>query len=342
MKTWLCGMCVVSLVISILLSACNNISERPQVVVVYTSVDQPFSEPILKAFQEQSGINVQAIYDVEAAKTSGLVNRLLAEKDRPKADVFWNSEIIQTIRLQEADVLQPYISSEARDIPEVFRHPAGYWSGNAVRARVILVNTDLVEDVEEIDSMEDLIDPRWSGEMIGIAYPLFGTTATHAAALYAELGREDARAYFEELVDHGVQVVDGNSVVRDMVANGSLAFGFTDTDDACGALIKGAPVAIIFPDQNDLGTLVIPSTVALIHGAPNPDQGKALIDFLLSTETEQDLIDSDFSHIPLHADIRVSSSCISDLEIHAMDVDFNRVFRYFDVAQTELKEVFLR
>ena len=59
-------------------------------VVIYTSVDQVFSEPILNGFEKAKGIKVKAVYDVEASKTAGLVNRLIAEKDRPKCDVFWN------------------------------------------------------------------------------------------------------------------------------------------------------------------------------------------------------------------------------------------------------------
>ncbi len=71
--------------------SCNRAGVKE--VVVYTSVDQIFSEPILTDFERETGIRVRAVYDVEASKTTGLVNRLLAEKDRPKADVFWNSEM---------------------------------------------------------------------------------------------------------------------------------------------------------------------------------------------------------------------------------------------------------
>ena len=70
-----------------------------QQVVVYTSVDQNFAEPILAEFEAASGIDVQPVFDVEAAKTTGLVNRIIAEKDRPQADVWWSGECAQTIDL---------------------------------------------------------------------------------------------------------------------------------------------------------------------------------------------------------------------------------------------------
>ena len=65
-------------------------------VVVYTSWDKPHARLVLAEFERQTGIEVRAVYDTEAAKTAGLVNRLIAEQDNPVADVFWNSELVQT------------------------------------------------------------------------------------------------------------------------------------------------------------------------------------------------------------------------------------------------------
>ena len=53
-------------------------------------------------------------------------------------------------------------------------------------------------------------------------------------------------------------------------------------DDANEALKAGAPVEVVYPDQDDLGTLVMPTSVVLIRGGPNPDEGRGLIDYLLS------------------------------------------------------------
>jgi iron(III) transport system substrate-binding protein len=311
-------------------------------VVLYTSVDQPFAEPILKQFEQASGIEVQAVYDVEAAKTTGLVNRLIAEKDSPRADVFWNSEIIQTILLQEEAVLDAYQSPNAAAIPATCREPQGYWTGVTARARVLIVNVERVPHPEALDSLDDLLDPAWLGEEVGIAYPLFGTTATHAAALYQVLGAEEARDYFQQLADRGVRVVDGNSVVRDLVVSGQLAFGLTDSDDACVALRRGAPIAINPVGQGDLGILVIPSTVALVAGAPHPAEGRALIDYLLTHEVEQALLDADFGHIPLHEGLESAEPCLSTAGIRIMDVDYVQVYRHFEAVKEDMREVFLR
>ena len=174
-----------------------------------------------------------------------------------------------------------------------FVDPEGYWAGIAGRARVILVNTDLLSPEEYPESIYDLLDPRWPAEQVGIAYPMFGTTSTHAAALYAYLGEDKARAFFEGLAERGVKVVDGNSVAKDLVAAGRLAFAMTDTDDACAAIKAGRPVTAVVPDQGDggMGTLVIPNTIALVRGAPHPQEAQALIDYLDEDDTPSGGID---------------------------------------------------
>lgn len=323
-----------------LLSACVP---RTEVVVVYTSVDQVFSEPILKGFEQETGIKVLSVYDVEAAKTTGLVNRLIAEKSHPVADVFWSGEFAQTIILQEEGVLAPYVPPAADDVPAVYCDVDGYWTGFAGRARVFLVNTDLVSNDRMPDSLEDMLDPSWPAQQIGIAYPLFGTTATHAAALYAHWGASEARLFFEKLAERGIRVVDGNAVVRDMVVDGRLAFGLTDTDDACSAVEAGQPVRIILPDQGDgqLGTLIIPNTVALIEGAPNLANGKRLIDYLHTDAVAAELMASGWSHVDLHSGATVAA-CLEGQSIRGMAVSLGSVYDQMQLSKEELTAIFVR
>lgn len=324
----------------LLTAAC--IADR-DAVVVYSSVDQVFSEPILTRFEEVSGIEVRAVYDVEAAKTTGLVTRLIAERDNPQADVFWNGEFAQTVRLAEEGVLASYRPANAEAVPPAYRDPDGAWTGFGGRGRVLLVNTDLVADAAMPRSIHDLADPARPGDRIGIAYPLFGTTATHAAALYAHWGPEAARDYFASLAESGVRVVDGNSVVRDMVVDGRLDVGLTDTDDACTAVENGAPVRIVIPDQGrgEIGTLIIPNTVALIAGGPNPDPGKRLIDFLLSEAVAAAMIESGWSHVVLGSS-ETTPACLEGVAIRGMDVPLADVVAHMEAARTDMTEIFVR
>ena len=312
-------------------------------VVVYTSVDQVYAEPVLLSFQEKSGIRVRAVYDVEAAKTTGLVNRIIAEKGRAGADVFWNGEVAQTLLLQERGLLDPYRSPSADGIPAQFRDPEGHWTGFGGRARVILVNTRGLAAGQEPDSILDLADLDIPSERIGIAYPLFGTTATQAAALYASLGPGEARAIYQALADRHVRVVDGNSVVRDLVAAGDLWAGLTDSDDACGAVERGAPVRIIIPDQEEggMGTLVIPNTVALVRGGAHPDEGRALLDYLVSSGVEEDLVRRGWFQVALRP-TATAPGCLPEGSIRGMNVTFPEIAGQQELARMELAEVFIR
>src|SRR3972149_2033180 len=88
-------------------------------VVVYTSEDKIFSEPVLQAFGKKTGIKVRTIYDTEETKSTGLVNRLIAEKDNPQADVFWSGDPVRPALLEFKSIITPYVSSTSSDIPKM-------------------------------------------------------------------------------------------------------------------------------------------------------------------------------------------------------------------------------
>jgi ABC-type thiamine transport system substrate-binding protein len=82
-------------------------------VVVYVSHDQVFSEPILKDFEKETGIKVRAVYDTEETKSTGAMNRLIAEKNNPQADVYWANEPVRAEVLRQQGIAAPYTSPNA-------------------------------------------------------------------------------------------------------------------------------------------------------------------------------------------------------------------------------------
>ncbi|UCE98684.1 MAG: extracellular solute-binding protein [Planctomycetota bacterium] len=315
--------------------------EPVQEVVIYTSLDKVFSQPILETFEKKTGIKVLAVYDSEATKTTGLVNRLIAEKASPQADVFWNSETGRTIVLKQKGILAKYISPSASDIPPQFKDPEGYWTGFAARCRILIYNTDLLKNEVLPKSIFELTRPKWKSK-VALAYPLFGTTATHAASLFANLGDEKAKKYFEALKANDVMITDGNASSRDRVADGTLSIGFTDTDDAFVAIKQGKPVDIIWPDKESIGTLLIPNTVALINGGPNPAAGKKLIDFLLGPDVEEMLAHSDSGQIPLRVFIKHPAHVPTLDKIKAMKVDYEKIAELMEPSGKFLQKLFIR
>lgn len=263
-------------------------------VVVYVSVDRQAAEPILQRFERETGIRVRALYDAEVAKTTGLVNRLLAEAAHPQCDVFWNNELVQTLLLAERGLCQPYQPRAAESIPAGYRDRNGLWTGVALRARVIVYNTRHVPADQAPRRLADLADRRWEGRF-AIANPQFGTTRMHVAAIFAVLGEESAKDLLTSWIDNRVRVVDGNAMVKNLVARAdgstaSMLVGLTDTDDVLAGQAAGEPVAYVYPDAEGMGTLVIPATVMLLTGAPHPAEGQRLIDYLTSPEVEHELV----------------------------------------------------
>jgi iron(III) transport system substrate-binding protein len=175
----------------------------------------------------------------------------------------------------------------------------------------------------------------------GMAYPLFGTSATHAAALWAHWGPEKTAAFYRTLKESGVRVVDGNSVVRDLVVSGELLAGLTDSDDACEAVARGAKVRLVVPDQDGEGTLLIPGTVALIRGGPDRENARRLADFLTSAEAERMLIASGFVQVSLRPGGPVAP-CLAGREIKTLPVDLERVRQSLEPSRAAMTGIFLR
>ena len=120
------------LLICLLLAGCWR-STGPE-VVVYTSLDSEFSRPVLQRFAAASDVAVLPKFDVESTKTVGLAEAIIAEKDRPRCDVFWNNEILHTLRLKRLGLLEAYQPPIADQYPAAYRDPEGYWHGFAARA----------------------------------------------------------------------------------------------------------------------------------------------------------------------------------------------------------------
>jgi len=310
-------------------------------VVVYTALDRDFSEPIFKAYQATNNIEIRPKFDIESTKTVGLTQAILAEADRPRCDLFWNNEILNTLRLKQKGLLQRFDPPNAADLPDTFRDPDGMWYGFAARARILLVNTNLVPEAQRPTSIHDLANPAWKGK-IGFAKPLFGTTATHAACLFSVWGDDKAKAFFRSLKANDAQVLSGNKQVALAVGAGALAIGWTDTDDAMEEIAAGHPVVLIYPDRNpdQMGTLFIPNTIALIKGAPHPEAAKALANHLLSPEVESELAKGPSAQIPLNRKTETPARVETPKTVKPMEIDFNKAAEVWDRAAAFLADEF--
>lgn len=329
-----------SLISGLLVGGCIKSSDNE--VVVYAALDKEFSQPILQDLEREMEIRILPKYDQESNKTVGLVNEIIQNQNRPRCDVFWNNEVMHTLRLHRMGLLDVYLSPSAADFPKEFVSSDKTWHGFAARARVLIINTDLIPDPSDYPtSIFDLSDVRWKGKC-SMAKPFFGTTATHTAVLYQVMGADKAEKLLTDIAKNA-GLEGGNKTVATKVASGIYAWGLTDTDDAIIEIEKGQPVAVVFPDQAEeqMGTLFIPNALAIIKNGPNPGNARLLVDRLLMPDIEERLARGPSAQIPLNPNVSVSSRVMpADQRIKFLEVDFQQAAENWEIISNQLKSIF--
>ena len=297
------------------LAGCQRDGDQAQstndVVTVYCSVDEGFARQILDRYAAKTGVDVQAVFDSEAGKTTGLVNRIIheAEAGRPRADVFWSSELFNTILLARRGLLAKYDTSAASDIPSRYRDPGRRWTALAVRGRVVAFRADSLDSAPLPTKWEDLALPEFAPRT-AFANPLFGTTRGHVAAMFALWGPERGKAFLTGLRENGAEVVDGNSTAVRRLLSGGCAIAATDTDDVWVAQRReakstgGVSIDLRYLDMGDGGTLLIPCSVAVVEGGPHAMAARRLVDYLVSAEVERALARSGSRNVPVRKSLR--------------------------------------
>lgn len=239
-------------------------------VIAYCAQDQVYAEPVFAGFKNSVGVPVRPVFDSEAVKTTGLANRLLAERSNPQCDVFWGNEEMRTRQLAAEGV---------------FRETNG-WAAFGYRSRRVVINTNLLSLSSAPRSLMDLTNAAWRGK-VAFAFPQFGTTATHFHALRQLWGQNAWSAWCRAMAANKPFVVDGNSVVVKLVGKGEAALGLTDSDDICAGQREGLPI-VALPIGPE--TLLIPNTVAVARGAPHPLPAQKLFDYLQTPAVLKQLI----------------------------------------------------
>lgn len=319
----------------LLAEALFNCTSKQSEVVIYTSVDQVFAEPILKDLEQETGIKVRPVFDTEETKSTGVLNRLIAEAGNPQCDVFWSGDPVRANVLKQKGISEPYLSPAAASIPPIFIDKDTHWTGFSARARVLLYNKNLLPADKLPASIFDLTKPIYRGK-VTIANPLFGTTSFHMAAIFSALGDAKAKQWLQDLKANEVIIATSNGDVKKRVASGEAWCGLTDTDDANEALKEGAPVGVVFLGQQDIGSLIVPNTVSLIKNAPHPENAKKAIDYLISKETQRKLALS-CAQMPLSKDVEVPAGVFTLNEVKPMRVNYDQAAQKLQAIQSLLK-----
>jgi iron(III) transport system substrate-binding protein len=281
-------------------------------VIAYCAQDQVYAEPIFREFEKRTGLRVSPVYDSEAVKTVGLANRLLAEASNPQCDVFWSNEELRTRQLASEDV---------------FRQTNG-WAVFGYRSRRVVINTNLVKMSAAPRSLLELTNQTWRGK-VALAYPQFGTTATHFHALRQHWGDAAWEAWCRALAANKPFLVDGNSIVVRLVGRGEASVGLTDSVDIAAGQKEGWPLEALPMNEE---TLLIPNTVAVTRASPHPAAAQTLFEFLQRPRVADQLVLAN----------ALEGSSPNSVPTGTLHVDWTSLLRDLQLVTTKLKEIFLR
>lgn len=212
---------------------------------------------------------------------------LIAEKANPVADIaYFGGQFGPQARA--AEVLAPFKPARFAEIPAGFKDADGYWFTIHSGTLGLFVNTAALRGKPVPQSWRDLLKPEYKG-LIGYLNPAsaavgqVGVIAVNLALGGTYENLDPGIAFFKQLQANAPIVPTQTSYAR--VLSGEIPILFDYDFNAYRAKYKdNAPVAFVIPQE---GTQQLPYIMGLVARGPNPEQGKQILDFVLSNEGQQ-------------------------------------------------------
>lgn len=252
-------------------------------VNIYTTRQPELIQPVMDAFTESTGINVNLAY-VE----DGIVERLKAEGRRSPADLVMTVDIANLKQIVDADVVQPVESDVlSAAIPTELRSDENLWFGLTTRARIVYASKERVAD-GEVTTYEDLASDKWEGR-ICTRSGLHNYNLALTSAMIAHHGEDYARDWAAGVRENLARKPEGNDRAQvkaiwagecDISLGNTYYMGLMLGNEDQRAWADS--VRIIFPTFENGGTHVNVSGVAMTKAAPNRDEALELMEFLVS------------------------------------------------------------
>jgi iron(III) transport system substrate-binding protein len=262
------------------LGAFHPVIAAAQHVSVYTAHESSTIEAMVPPFEKMTGITV----DVVKGGSGDLLNRVKAEAAAPRADVIWsvgpellagNPALLEAYRPADLDkVLDPKFPIDGNWLP---------YTGTVM---VIAVNTAKVKPADMPKTWSDLADPKWKGLISSARADSSGSSFSQYTTIltaYGDKGLDIYKRIFANFV-----LSDSSGAVCRYVNDGEASVGLTLEDNALQYVKGGGHMAIVYPAD---GTLVNADGVALVKNAPHPAEGRKFIDWVLSKQGQQILVD---------------------------------------------------
>ncbi len=314
---------LLSLVIaSFSLAGCGNESAQkepsadksnPGNLVVYTAHEEDVYGPIIKEFQERTGIQV----DIVAAGTGEMLSRIETEANNPQGDVMFGGGV-ESLEAYK-DYFEPYISEEISNIGSAFVTADNKWTGFSALPIIIMYNEKLVPENEAPKSWEDLLNEKWKGKIAYTDPNLSGSCFTALVTMMMAHPENDGWDFVRKFVNNlDGKLLNSSSAIAKGVADGEYAVGITLEQSVLKYKIAGADVGFVYPTE---GTSVVPDGTAIIKGAKNLENAKKFVDFTLSKDV-QTMIVNEMNRRPVRLDVAPAQglASLSDIPLVKYDV----------------------
>lgn len=263
-------------------------------LIIYTSRAEALFKPVIDAFN-------QTYPDIKVVLLSGsngeLAAKILEERANPQADLLINSDTLTMESLGAEGVFTPNPSPTVLALPAGFRAEDGSWLALTLRPRVIMYNTELVAPEELPTKLSDLTDPKWKGQ-IGAANSTNGAMMAQLVVMRNQLGGAETESFIKGLLANETQFFGSHTDVRKAVGAGELKLGLVNHYYYHLSKAEGAPVGIIYPDQEEggLGLIVNSTNAGIIKGGPSPSLAQIFIEFMLSTDGQRVYAEQNFEY----------------------------------------------
>ena len=270
-----------------------NIVFAGEKVVLYSAHKQSIIDAMIPRFEAKTGINAEVI----KAGSGDIINRATAERNNPQADVIWSigGEQLEA----SSDILASYIPAGYDKIEPAFKVGTNWLPYTAI-VNVFIVNKNLLKPSQYPRTWKDLARSDLKGRISSARADKSGSSYMQLATvltIYGDKGWDVYKPILQNFVLSG-----SSSAVPRFVNDGEAAVGITLEDNAYKYVQGGGPVEIIYPED---GTVAAPDGIALLKNAPNSENGKRFIDWALSKETQEFLV-QEMGRRPIRNDVSAS------------------------------------
>ena len=334
MKKWI----LFPLLAALFLSACQKTERTTEYtpdesmrLTIYTSHKEEVYMPIVREFEERTGIWV----DVITGGTNELLERIESQQDNVEADVMFGGGV-ESLKAYE-HCFSPYVVGSSGSIREPHQAEDAVWTPFSALPVVLIYNTKLVSP-DKITGWSSLSDPIFRGR-IAFADPAISGSSFTALATQILAGNSMGKTLATLAENLQGKILSSSGDVLNAVADGSYLVGITLEETALKYIAAGADLAMVYPEE---GTSCVPDASAIVKGAPHSENAKIFLDFTVSYEVQQMLSESSYRR-PVRSDIPAGDSLLPLQDIVLVDYDIDWACKNRDVILSDwsfyLKEV---